>query len=124
MKASGLELVNNVYTLATLLDGEKVILKINQALCDNDPLQQEVLFQSHQLRAHGVRVADDCASRHVGADGQPGGQCILIVGNAISVNAISWADDLQKYSMTLSNSPLADHMNHKAIVIHDVLSKI
>jgi len=41
LTASDLELVNDAFTLATLLDGEKVILKFNQALCDNDPYQTE-----------------------------------------------------------------------------------
>jgi hypothetical protein len=44
MKSSDLELVNDAYTLATLPDGEKIVLKINQALCDNDPFQTEALF--------------------------------------------------------------------------------
>jgi len=38
-----------------LPDGEKVLLKFNQAFCDPDPLQLEVILQ---LRAHGV-IADD-----------------------------------------------------------------
>jgi len=44
MLASELELVNAAYTLATLPEGEKIILKLNQHFCDVDPLQQEVLF--------------------------------------------------------------------------------
>ena len=76
MRSSNLELVNDAYTLALLPDGEKVLLKFYQAFCDPDPLQLEALFQPHQLRAHGV-IVDDCAKRHLPADGEQGGQCLI-----------------------------------------------
>ena len=116
MHSSDLELVNDAYTLATLPDGEKIVLKINQALCDNDPFQTEALFQPHQLRAHGVQV-DDCASRHAGADGQPGGQCLITPSRKLAMHFDFWkcyfriqkptAEDLQKYDIIelTSNRP-------------------
>jgi hypothetical protein len=45
MRSPNLELVNDAYTLALLPDGEKVLLKFNQAFCDPDPLQLEAMFQ-------------------------------------------------------------------------------
>ena len=136
MTSSDLELVNDAYTLATLPDGEKIVLKINQALCDNDPFQTEALFQPHQLRAHGVRV-DDCTSRHAGADGQPGGQCLITSSRKLDMHFDFWkcyfriqkptAEDLQKYDiieLTLSNLHQADRMNRKTVVIHEESSKI
>ena len=89
MNASDLELVNAAYTLATLLDEEKDILKINQALCDNDPFQQEALFPPHQLRAHGVRV-DDYSSCHIGADGRPGGRCLVTPSHKLDMHFNGW----------------------------------
>ena len=37
MQSEALELLNDAYTLETLEDKHKVILKINQCLCDEDP---------------------------------------------------------------------------------------
>jgi len=108
MSASDLELVNDAYTLATLPEGEKIILRFNQVFCDVDPLQQEALFQPHQLRAHGVMV-DDCAKRHLRADGQPGGQCLITPERKIDMHFDGWkcylriqkptAADIQKYAI-------------------------
>lgn len=49
MQSKALELVNDAYTLATLEDECKVILKINQCLCDSDPHAKEALLQPHQV---------------------------------------------------------------------------
>ena len=40
-----------------------------------DPKQHEALIQPHQMRMHGTAV-DDCATRHLNTNGEPGGQCI------------------------------------------------
>ena len=77
MQASSLELDNEAYTLITLPDSTKIIVELNQCFLDRDPLQTEALLQPHQARAFGV-IVDDCASCHLGSDGQPGGQCITV----------------------------------------------
>ena len=77
MQASSLELVNEAYTLITLPDSKKIIVEFNQCFLDRDPLQTEALLQPHQARAFGV-IVDNCASCHLGSDGQPGGQCIMV----------------------------------------------
>ena len=77
MSSSKLELVNNCYTVAVFANQPPVLLKINQALLDTNPLQTEALLQPHQARAFGV-VVDDCARHHCSASGNPGGQCITI----------------------------------------------
>ena len=61
MSASNLELMNEAFTLCTLCDNSKVIIKLNQCFLDRDPLQTEALLQPHQARAFGV-IVDDCAS--------------------------------------------------------------
>ena len=58
MQSEALELVNDLFTLATLEDEQKVILKVNQCLCDTDPHATEALLQPHQVRHHGV-IFDD-----------------------------------------------------------------
>jgi len=98
--------VNDAYTLVLLPNGEKVLLKFNQAFCDPDPLQLEALFQPHQLRAHGV-IVDDCAKRHKRSDGNPGGQCLTTPDLTLDMHFDGWkcyfciqkptADDMQKY---------------------------
>ena len=77
MKSTNLELVNTAFTLVSMPDGNKFILKINQAFQDKDPRQSEALLQLHQARAFGV-IVDDCASRHLAPIGNPGGQCITV----------------------------------------------
>jgi len=114
MSSSDLELVNDAYTLATLPNGKKTILKVNQAFCDSDPLQSEALFQPHQLRAHGV-IVDDCARRHLRADGQPGGQCLITPECKLDMHFDGWktyfriqkptAEDLQNYDIVELTSP-------------------
>ena len=89
MSSSNLELVNDAYTLATLPDGKKTILKVNQAFCDTDPFQSEALIQPHQLRAHGV-IVDDCARRHLRADGKPGGQCLITPEHKLDMHFDGW----------------------------------
>ena len=49
IQSEALELVNDAYTLATLEDKRKLILKINQCLCDADPHATEALLQPHQV---------------------------------------------------------------------------
>ena len=72
MTPSSLELVNEAFTLSTLLDKSKVIFQINQVFLDRYPLQTEVLLQPHQMRAFGL-VVDDCDHRHMGTHGKPVG---------------------------------------------------
>jgi len=101
--------------LALLPDGEKVLLKFNQAFCDPDPLQLEALFQPHQLRAHGV-IVDDCAKRHLHADGEQGGQCLITPEQKMEMHFDGWktyflirkpsATDMQKYPIVEMTSPL------------------
>jgi hypothetical protein len=50
MTSDSLLEVVDACTLATLPDGNKVILRINQALMDMDPKQHEALIQPHQMR--------------------------------------------------------------------------
>ena len=77
MHASDLELVDDAYTLATLEDSRKVVFKINQCLCDTDPLATEALLQPHQVRHHGV-IIDDVSRKHLSITGEPGTQCMKI----------------------------------------------
>ena len=72
-----LELINELFNLATLPDKSKVIFQINQAFLDRDPLQTEVLLQHHQVRAIGL-INDDCAHRHMNTNGKTWGQGIEI----------------------------------------------
>jgi hypothetical protein len=109
-----LEVVDSC-TLATLPDGSKVILQINQALLDKNPEQHEALIQPHQMRAHGTAV-DDCAKRHQNVRGEPGGQCITVPDRVIDLYFDGWkcylrislpsADDLKKYPIHELTSPL------------------
>ena len=85
MQSSNLELVSEAYTLVTLSDNSKVIFKINQAFLDKDPAQSEALLQPHQMRAFGV-VVDDCASRHVSSNGDPGGQCLTVSSTKLGMD--------------------------------------
>ncbi len=66
-----LEVVNSAFTLATMNDGQKYILGINQAFCHLDPYQNEALLAPHQCRDNGV-IVDNCAKRHSkeGANGE------------------------------------------------------
>ena len=77
MNSEPLELVNNAYTLATLNNNQKCILKINQCLLDRDPHAFEALLQPHQACHHGV-VIDDVAKRHLSITGDSGKKCIKI----------------------------------------------
>ena len=77
--------MNDAYTLLSLPNGIKVLLKFSQALCDPDPLQLEELFQPHQLRAHGV-IVDVCAKRHQRPDVKPGGQCLTTPESTIDMH--------------------------------------
>ena len=106
MKSDSLLEVVDACTLATLPDGNKVILRINQALMDMDPKQHEALIQPHQMRAHGTAV-DDCAKRHLNSKGEPGGQCIKAHDTTIDLHFDGWkcylrvskptSGDLKKY---------------------------
>ena len=89
MSSSKLELVNNCYTVAVFANQPPVLLKINQALLDTNPLQTEALLQPHQARAFGV-IVDDCARRHCSAIGKPGGQCINIGTDVLPLNFDGW----------------------------------
>jgi hypothetical protein len=89
MSSSKLELVNNCYTVATFPNKPPVLLKINQALLDTNPLQTEALLQPHQARAFGV-IVDDCARRHCSAIGKPGGQCITIGKDVLPLHFDGW----------------------------------
>ena len=77
MQYKALELVDNAYTLATLEDEQKVILKLNQCLCDSDPHATEALLQPHQVRHHGV-IVDDVSRKHTSITGERGTQCMKI----------------------------------------------
>ena len=77
MQSEALELVNDAFTLATLEDERKVILKINQCLCDADPHATEALLQPHQVRHHGV-IVDDVSRKHPSVTGEKGTQCMKI----------------------------------------------
>ena len=70
MSSSNLEIVNDAFTLALLGDGTKILLKINQALLDTNPDQDEALLQPHQVRSFGI-IVDDCAHRHMGPNSTP-----------------------------------------------------
>ena len=106
MHSSKLELVNDAYTLTTLPDNSKCILKINQAFLDTDPSQSEALLQPHQARAFGT-IVDDCAHRHRGRDGSSGGQCLIVDDKKLDLSFDGWKcyfrirkpsnDDLTKY---------------------------
>ena len=72
MKSTNLEIVNDAFTVAILDDNTPVLLRFNQALLDLNPNQEESLLQPHQARANGV-IIDDCASCHIGTDGNPSG---------------------------------------------------
>jgi hypothetical protein len=61
MKSADLLEVVDAYTLATLSDGSRFILHVNQALLEKSPKQSESLLQPHQVRANGNSV-DDCAT--------------------------------------------------------------
>ena len=88
MQASSLELVNEAYTLVTLHDS-KFIIELNQCFLDRDPSQTEALLQPHQARAFGV-IVDDCASCHIGSDGEPGGQRIVVDDNSYPMHFDGW----------------------------------
>ena len=49
MSSSNLEIVNDAFTIALLGDGTKILLKINHALLDTNPDQDEALLQPHQV---------------------------------------------------------------------------
>ena len=68
MQYEALELVNNAYTLVILEDEQKVILKLNQCLCNSDPHATEALLQPHQVRHHGV-IVDDVSRKHISITG-------------------------------------------------------
>ena len=89
MHSSRLQLVSDAYTLATLPHNSKVIFKLNQCFLDADPDQTEALLQPHQARAFGV-VVDGCARRHMGADNNPGGQCLSVNGNSYGMYFDGW----------------------------------
>ena len=76
-----LEVVNG-YTLATLRDGRKYIIVVNQALLDRDPRQTESLLQPHQCRAYGTAV-DECSILHTDVHGEKGTQQIKAVDCSI-----------------------------------------
>ena len=69
-----LEVVNG-YTLATLRDGHKYIIVVNQTLLDRDPRQTESLLQPHQCHAYGTAV-DECSILHTDVHGEKGTQQI------------------------------------------------
>ena len=77
MSSSNLEIVNDVFTIAILEDGSKIILKINQALFDLDPGQTEALLQPHQACSFGV-IVDDCAKWHLAPNATPDGQYLKV----------------------------------------------
>ena len=77
MKTADLELVDEAYTLVTLENKPKVIFKINQCLCDNDPHASEALLQPHQVQHYGV-IIDDVSRKHLSVTGEPGTQCMKI----------------------------------------------
>ena len=115
MQASSLELVDKAYTLVTLPNVTNIILELNQCFLDRDPLQTEALLQPHQARAFGV-IVDDCASCHLGPDGQSGGQCITIDAVSYPMHFDGWKcyfriskpsdADLLKYPIIRITSPL------------------
>ncbi len=79
-----LEVVNG-YTLATLRDGRKFIIIVNQALLDRDARQTESLLQPHQCRAFGTAV-DDCSTFHPDVHGGKGTQQIKVDGTSIPLH--------------------------------------
>ena len=114
MQYSNLELVSEAYTLVTLSDNSKVIFKINQDFLDKDPDQYETLLQPHQMRAFGI-VVDNCASRHVSSDGDPGRQYLTVSSTKLGMDFDGWKchffcqnptkDDLTNYKVIKVNSP-------------------
>ena len=68
MNSSELELVTEVFTIATLPNNTKVIFQINQICLDKYPLQTEVFLQLHQVRSFGL-VVDDYESRYLALSG-------------------------------------------------------
>ena len=76
-----LEIVNG-YTLATLRDGRRFIVIVNQALLDRDPRQSEALLQPHQCRDFGNAV-DDCSTFHPDVHGGKGTQQIKVLDTSI-----------------------------------------
>ena len=74
--------VVNAYTLATLRDGRKYIIVVNQALLDRDARQNESLLQPHQCRAYGTAV-DDCSTFHPNVHGGKGTQQIKLMNASI-----------------------------------------
>ena len=115
MSASNLELVNEAFTLCTLCDNSKIIIKLNQCFLDRDPLQTEALLQPHQARAFGV-IVDDCASCHLAPNNSPGGQCITVGDTSYKMNFDGWKcyfrvqkptpEDLLKYEIVELTSAL------------------
>ena len=111
---STLELVNESFTLVTLTNKIKVIFQINLAFLDKDPLQTEALIQPHQIQAFGL-VVYDCAHRHMGKDGKPGGQCIEFGNTKYPMYFDGWKcyfqvqkpdpTDLAKYPIVQLTSP-------------------
>ena len=77
MQCEALELVNDTFTLATLEDERKIILKINQCLCYSDPHATEALLQPHQVRHHGV-IVHDVSCKHKSVTRENGTQCMKI----------------------------------------------
>ena len=116
MQSSQLELVSDAFTLVTFPDNSRVIFKLNQCFLDRDPSQSEALIQPHQARAFGV-IVDDCASCHLGVDGNRGGQCLIVDDIAYPMHFDGWKcyyrlskpseEDLLKYTIVELTSPIA-----------------
>ena len=115
MSSSNLEIVNDAFTLALLGDGTKILLKINQALLDTNPDQDEALLQPHQVRSFGI-IVDDCAYQCMSPNSIPGGQVITSGGHNIPLYFDGWkcylrlqkptATDLSKYKVIELTSAL------------------
>jgi len=119
-------------TLVTLLDGNKVILRINQALMDMNPQQHEALIQLHQMWAH-ITAVDDCAKRHLNINGEPGGQCITAHDKVIDLHFNGWkcylrilkpnTDDFKKYPVheLMSRKPYEPQNRHTVAAVNELL---
>ena len=70
-----LNLVNDIYSVATLNDNSNFIFSTNQYLYYSDPYVIEGLLQLHQVQYHGI-VVDDILWRHISITCDLGTQCI------------------------------------------------
>ena len=77
MSSSSLGFVSNAFTLVTIDEYIKFIIKTNQVFLGRDPTQSESLVQSHQIRAFKV-ILDDCTKSRLGPTNLPSGQCISV----------------------------------------------